>query len=51
MNEFIKKRVLEEANYILDTKNKTTEEIFNNMNSSTKNKINKTLKSCIEIKD
>lgn len=37
--------------YVLDTKNKTTEEIFNNMNSSTKNKINKTLKSCIEIKE
>lgn len=37
--------------YVLDTKNKTIEEIFNNMNSSTKNKINKTLKNGIEIKE
>ena len=35
--------------YVLNLENKKEEDILNNMNSSTRNKINKTLKSSIEI--
>lgn len=46
MNEFIKKRVLEEANYILDTKNtiRKTAEVFSISKSTVHMDLNKRLK-------
>ena len=47
MNEFIKKRVLEEANYILDTKNtiRKTAEVFSISKSTVHMDLNKRLKN------